>query len=36
MRPITAYNSNTPKALIALILKIVRLEEVSKVSLGYH
>jgi hypothetical protein len=29
-------NSNTPKGMIALILKIVRPEEVSKVSLGYR
>jgi hypothetical protein len=32
--PSAPCNSNTPKALIALILKIVRLEEVSRVSLG--
>jgi len=30
------YNSNTPEGLITLILKIVRPEEVSRVSLGCH
>jgi len=36
VRPLAPYNSNTLEGLIALILKIVRPEEVSRVSLGYH
>jgi hypothetical protein len=35
MRSSTPYNSNTPESSIALILKIVRPKEVSKVSLGF-
>jgi len=35
VRPLAPCNSNTHEGLIALILKIVRLKEMSKVSLGY-